>query len=200
MPKARAYIAPPFDNPVALQKAIIGNALRVYNGGSRGLGVAGKKIGTLYSQTIQAGYSNPGTVARHPGGKKYWNSELKRNTKASRPGDPPALQTGELMGSVRWSSSRVPIKGPGGKMMKGFGKTVIQVFSTMEYSAHLEKGTSTVAMRPLWMPTRNNPQVWKMIQTWTKRWFIQAERAEAAKLRSGVYGSQMGKQVLRGGG
>ena len=200
MPKQRAYIAPPFDNPVALQKAIIGNALRVYNGGSRALGVAGKKIGATYAQTIQAGYSKPGTKSRHPGGKKYWDSELKRNTRASAPGQPPAIQTGKLMESVRWSSRRVPVKGPGGKMMKGFGKTVVQVFSTLEYSADLEKGTSTVAMRPLWMPTRNNPAVWKMIRTWTTRWFIQGERAEAAKLRTGVYATQMGKQPLRGGG
>jgi|GEM_PF-1929561 len=200
MPKKSAYIAPPFNDPVAMQKAIIGNALRVYNGGSRALGAAGKKIGETYAQTIQAGYSSPGTKSRHPGGKKYWDSELKRYTRASRPGDPPALQTGKLMDSVRWSSSRVPVKGPGGKMMKGFGKTVIQVFSTLEHAASLEKGTSTIAMRPLWMPTRNNPKVWRMIQIWTVRWFIQGERAEAVKLRSGNYGAQMGKQVLRGGG
>ena len=85
-------------------------------------------------------------------------------------------------------------------MMKGFGKTVIQVFSTLEHSADLEKGTSTIAMRPLWMPTRNNPKVWKMIQLWTKRLFVQGERTEAAKLRTGVYGTQMARQVARGGG
>jgi hypothetical protein len=196
--KQSAYIMSSFSaGPKGLANAIMGNALRVYNGGSRGLGPAGKKIGAIYTQTLQAGYSKPGTVSHHPGGKKYWHSELKRNTKASLPGEPPAYQTGELADSVTYGSSRVPVRGPGGRFMRGFGKTVITVMSDSGYAAALEKGTSTVAPRPLWMPTRNNPRVGAMIRTWAKRLFVLAERAEAVKLRSGVPGMQMAREVWR---
>tara|TARA_B100001250_G_scaffold23293_2_gene19544 strand:- start:4780 stop:5514 length:735 start_codon:yes stop_codon:yes gene_type:complete len=142
--------------PASIEEMIIANALNVYNAGARlGLKRAGRLVGSRYAKGIRAGYGESGKM-----GNPYVHKTVGK-TRSSKPGTPPAKQSGKLQRSVKFISSQLPVRGasPGsgkmGKLMKGFGATAIEVFSTLDYSKDLEFGYigdsgRGVSPRPLW--------------------------------------------------
>lgn len=79
---------------------------------------------------VQARYNTPGT------GRVYRRYAPKRTHQASRPGDPPASDTGTLRSSVTVTPTE-----------RGF-----RVGTTQEYAPYLEFGTARIAPRPAWRP------------------------------------------------
>ena len=166
-----------------LGDAILANAINVYNGGGLALPKAGAHIGQKYKTVIQIGYSKAGT------GKKYIHP-TKGEVRASVPPAPPAMQEGELRDSVEFSVAVRPGRSvKTGRFVKGFGKTVVHVFTRHEAALRLERGYMTpqgaqVPPRPHWREQRRNPQNLTMIRSITARFFLAGERAMAAKLRT----------------
>ncbi|MBF84112.1 MAG: hypothetical protein CL489_06490 [Acidobacteria bacterium] len=171
--------------PGSIQAMIMANALHVFNGGSLGLKGAGMTIGGMWKQTIQNLYSSFGS------GRSYYHKRLGKVVLASQEGDPPAYQTGKLYDSVDFIVSSLPVRGPGGMMMKGFGKTAIEIFSYLDYAAQLEEGgypgpsgRYTVAARPAWMPTVMSADMQNQVHNIAKGAFIAAEIQAAQTART----------------
>ena len=193
---------PPGLKPISIEEMIVANALNVYNAGARlGLKRAGRLVGRRYTMGIKAGYGQPPSTLGNP----YVHKTVGK-TRSSAPGTPPAKQSGKLLRSVKFISSQLPVRGasPGsgkmGKLMKGFGATAIEVFSTEDYARDLEFGYigdygNYVAARPLWRPTATGVnKIGKdlvgnftsggggYISKTTRVNFVKSERAAAAKL------------------
>ena len=132
-----------------LGDAILANAINVYNGGGLALPKAGAHIGQKYKTVIQIGYSKAGT------GKKYIHP-TKGEVRASVPPAPPAMQEGELRDSVEFSVAVRPGRSVAtGRFVKGFGKTVVHIFTRHEAALRLERGYmnqqgAQVPPRPHW--------------------------------------------------
>jgi HK97 gp10 family phage protein len=89
-----------------------------------------------------------------PGGSKS-----KRKGRASRPGDPPNTDTGNLVNNVLWEIDE--------------DKMVAQVGTNLNYGYFLEEGTKTVAARPWLKPAYNKhkDKINKMLQSELKSAF-----------------------------
>ena len=147
--------------PASIEDMIIANALNVYNAGARlGLKRAGRLVGNNYAMGIKAGYNQSPKL-----GNPYIHKKVGK-TRSSKPGDPPATQSGKLAASVKFISSQLPVRGSSrvagkmGPLMKGFGSTAVEVFSTLDYSRDLEYGYigdfgNYVPSRPLWRMVRS---------------------------------------------
>ena len=166
----------------SLADAIIANALRVYNGGAMQLRVAGGHIGNQYSIEMKRLYGQEGA------GKPYTKKKYGKDpVKASLPGQPPARQLGDLQESVKFAVSRMPGRAAGsGRFVKGFGKTVVSIYTKSPYAAALEKGTTKIAARPAWIVANHNKKMRTMIATNCKAWFVRGERKAARTKAGGV--------------
>jgi hypothetical protein len=166
----------------SLADAIIANALRVYNGGSMFLRVAGGHIGNQYSIEMKRLYGQEGS------GKPYQKKKYgKEPVKASLPGQPPARQLGDLQNSVKFAVSRMPGRAAGsGRFVKGFGKTVVSIYTKSPHAVALEKGTSQIAARPAWIVANQNMKMRAMIANNVKAWFVRGERKAARTKVVGV--------------
>ena len=158
---------------------VLSNAMRVYNGGTgkgtAGLKAAGKQIGIAYARTVKAQYSKGGT------GKEYVHSKVGP-TRASNPGEAPALQAGDLKDSVGFDVSRVPGRGGGGRFI-ATGRVVVNVFSTSKYAATHEYGLGQFDKRPAWRPVAYNSAMRKAIANAAKLHFVKQERITAAMFK-----------------
>ena len=190
--------------PTSIQEMIIANALNVYNAGARkGLKRAGRLVGNRYAWGIKSGYNRSPKL-----GNPYTHKKIGK-TRSSKPGYPPATQSGKLAASIKFISSQLPVRGAspgGGKMgplMKGFGSTAVEVFSTLDYSRDLEFGYmgdfgNYVPARPLWRMVRSGQDKFGIGQDLvgknftsegyigraTRKAFVRFEREAAKKLHA----------------
>jgi hypothetical protein len=170
--------------PKSALQLILHNALYVYNQGAKyGLPAAGARIGSLWKARIQELYSSAGSYRR------YWHPRLNTTgawTLSSQPGSPPAYQTGDLHNSVEFYIAKLPVRGPGGRFMAGFGKTAIQIYTRHPYAYDQEFGITTGAARPAWQIANLQPEGRRIIQQITYAEFVKAEIKAAARAKAGV--------------
>ena len=167
-----------------LERAVIANAVRVFNAGATvGLRPVGEQFGAAFRDHVQVQYSQPGT------GKKYDHLP----NRSSAPGQPPAAQTGQLKASVKYRVTRTPGRSvKTGQFVKGFGRVVIQIYTKNPYAVGLELGTfgkgKSVAERPAWKPVNDMwfanyaALIWVPIMKAAPLNFVKAERAAAASM------------------
>ena len=163
-----------------LERAIIANAVRIFNAGAMGLRPAGQTIGAAWKAEIQRLYSQPGSGTKHK----------KAGPRSSAPGEPPAEQTGTLKESVRYKVSRKPGRA-GGQFINTFGETEITIYTTNPYAGLLELGTKgkgkQILKRPAWVPARENmifrKVILRAVVSNPSGNFIKSERKAAAALK-----------------
>lgn len=189
-----------------LTRAIMANAIRVFNAGGMGLRGSGISIGKRFKEQVQELYNQPGT------GKPYKTNKTGAPTihTPSAPGRPPARLTGRLHDSVQYAVYRKPGRGGGGRFVPSFGKTEIVIYTRVPYAMDLESGISgkgkKMAKRPAWLPVHikwARPGAGQMLIAAAVQFgrpdnFIAAERRAASAMMLGNPGGIFTREIAAG--